>query len=140
MQKCILHYFVAQKKKKKNTKTNSIGLFITIYIENNTCQFCCCCSLSLILTFGLLSLSLLGVFVVSDSRTLPPLWFFFFFQLGFAVVVLGYYSGGARFPLVWYLISNSHDRNKNLFSHFLYFTLYFSNYNLLGILFSLLIN
>ena len=145
MQKCILHYFVAKKKKKKNTKTNSIGLFITIYIENNTCQFCCCCSLSLILTFGLLSLSLLGVFVVSDSRTLLLFlgflfFIFFIFQLGFAVVVLGYYSGGARFPLVWYLISNSHDRNKNLFSHFLYFTLYFSNYNLLGILFSLLIN
>ena len=31
MQKWILHYFVV-KKKKKNTKTHSIGLFITIYI------------------------------------------------------------------------------------------------------------
>ena len=125
MQKCILHYFVAQKKKKKNTKTNSIGLFITIYIENNTCQFCCCCSLSLILTFGLLSLSLLGVFVVSDSRTLLLFLGFLFFSWilrwwcwVITVVVLGFPWFG-----IWF---QTHMIGIKIFSPTFYISLYIS--------------
>ena len=129
MQKCILHYFVAQKKKKRKKRTLKhtplAYSLLYIYIENNTCQFCCCCSLSLILTFGLLSLSLLGVFVVSDSRTLLLFLGFLFFSWVLrwwcwviTVVVLGFPWFG-----IWF---QTHMIGIKIFSPIFYISLYIS--------------